>query len=190
MTTDKLLYDGYRITDTPPWVDRKSEIRKFTDIEASWLASAIDGEGSFGLYDYGKEGRRVCIQVGNTNEDYVKEFKRIIGCGSSVLRHKFGPDHKGRKPMYHYTLKGSCRCYWVLVQVIPYLIIKKSKAEDIVQELIEKPFGRWANATEESRKRSSDSLKSQWADPVIRKRRIDGMRKAAEDKRNRKLNNQ
>lgn len=36
------------------WLEKKSEIRKFKKEEASWLAGVIDGEGSIGLYDYGK----------------------------------------------------------------------------------------------------------------------------------------
>lgn len=160
-------------------IDKKEEIRVFTEVEAAWLACAIDGEGSFGLYDYGKEGRRVLIQVGNTSEAFVNEFKRIIGCGSSVLRTERMSGHLGTKPMYHFTLKGSARCYWVLKQVIPYLIIKKEKAESIVSELENKPFGRWAATTEKARKEQSDRAKQQWSDPVIRKRRLEGMRKAA-----------
>src|SRR5579859_8203772 len=128
-------------------IDKKSEIRKFTQLEAVWLAAVIDGEGSFGLYNYGKEGRRALIQMGNTSKIFVQEMKRIIGCGSNMRRTRFSSSHKGRKPMYHYTLKGSARCYWVLKQIVKYLIIKKKRAECIIQKLESKPFGRWANAT-------------------------------------------
>lgn len=64
--------------------------------------------------------------------------------------------------MYQYALKGSNRCYWVLRQVIPFLIAKKDKASVIIKELEEKPFGRWANATSESRKLQSDRMKEIW----------------------------
>lgn len=60
--------------------------RMLSRVDASWLAGVIDGEGSIGLYDYGKEGRRVEIQMSNTNEEFVKVFKKTIGCGSSVRR--------------------------------------------------------------------------------------------------------
>jgi len=126
---------------------RKVKIRKMTETEKAWLAATIDGEGSFGLYDYGREGRRVMIQMGNTSKIFVQEMRRIIGCGSTVYRQKFSKrgknKHKGRKPMYHYVLKGSHRCYQVLNQIIPYLIIKKHRAQEIIKEINRSPFGRW-----------------------------------------------
>ena len=150
---------------------------KLSDAEASWLAGVIDGEGSIGLYDYGKEGRRGMIQMGNTSKEFVEKFKDLIGGGSSIKRTVFGVSHKGRKPMYHYTLKGSARCYVVLKQIIPYLIIKKEKAIKIVEEIENKPFGRWKNCTEEARKQASETAKKSWQDSIVRKRRIDGLRK-------------
>jgi hypothetical protein len=164
-------------------IDKKPEIRKFTQVEAAWLAAAIDGEGSFGLYDYGREGRRVLIQMGNTNEAFVGEMRRIIGCGSSIYRTKFAASHKGRKPIYHYVLKGSARCYWVLKQLVPYLIIKKEKASKIIRNLELKPFGRWANATKASRKRASRTAIKSWKNPEIRNARLKGMREAKCQKR-------
>src|SRR5271156_5719279 len=150
------------------WIEKRPEIRKFSPTEASWLAGVIDGEGSLGLYDYGYEGRRVIIQIGNTVEPFVKEVRRVIGCGSNITQTIFGPSHKGRKPMYRYSLKGSLRCYWVIKQITRFLIIKKKKALSIIKELEEKPFGRWKNATKESREKASEMLKAQWKDPKMR----------------------
>jgi len=168
------------------WIDKKPEIRKFEIWEASWLAGVIDGEGSIGLYDYGKEGRRVCIQLSNTDKDFVNEVRRIIGCGSQVNRSKWHKSHKGRKQMYLYCLKGSNRCYWTLKQILPYLIIKKGKAVNIIKELEEKPFGRWANATPEHRKLNSKRLKMEWQNPKIRKNRLEGIKKYYESKKQKK----
>jgi hypothetical protein len=154
----------------------KPEIRKFSVAEAAWLAATVDGEGSFGLYDYGREGRRVMIQMGNTNEEFVKEMKRIIGgIGSTVIRTTFGKSHKGRKPMYHYVLKGSLRCYFVLKQIVPYLIIKKDKALSIIKKLESEPFGKWKNTTKEARRRASLRAKRLWKNPAVRANRIAGM---------------
>ncbi len=158
-------------------IEPKPEIRTFSSTECSWLACAIDGEGSIGLYDYGREGRRVLIQMGNTSKAFVKEMRRIIGCGSSIRKHKFGKGHKGRKPMYYYSLKGSSRCYWVLVQLVKYLIVKKNKAINIIDELKSKPFGRWANTTKEGRRKASRAARKSWSNPKIRAARLKGMRK-------------
>jgi hypothetical protein len=162
----------------PKWITHRPEVRKLTKVEAAWLAGVIDGEGSIGLYDYGREGRRVQIQMGNTSEAFVQRFREIIGCGSTVFRVEHGAGHKGRKPMFHFTLKGSERCYQILKQVLPYLIIKREVAAAIIKELEDKPFGRWANATEESRREASKRAKTSWSDPAIRARRLAGMQKA------------
>lgn len=120
--------------------------RCLTKTEASWLAGVIDGEGSIGLYCYGKEGRRTLIQMGNTSKTFVNHFKKLTGCGSQVVRKNFkkSSGHKGRKPMHYYSLKGSARCVAILKQVIPYLIIKRTKAIKIIREVESRPFGRWA----------------------------------------------
>jgi hypothetical protein len=151
--------------------------KKLTIPEAAWLAGVIDGEGSIGLYDYGKEGRRVLIQMANTNKEFVKKMSDIIGCGSSVYRFRFHGSHKGRKPMYHYALKGSARCYVVLKQIVPFLIIKKALAEKIIIEIENTPFGRWKNATKEARQRQSLMAQASWANPVHRMNRIKGIKK-------------
>ena len=164
------------------WIDKKPEINKLKRWEASWLAGVIDGEGSIGLYDYGKEGRRVCVQMSNTNKEFVDRMRGLIGCGSQINRSRWHKSHKGRKAMYMYSLKGSSRCYWVLRQIIPYLIIKKEKALNIIKELEEKPFGRWANSTPQYRKLHSDRTKKQWQDPIIRANRIEGMKKYYKNK--------
>lgn len=64
--------------------------------------------------------------------------------------------------MYQYGLKGSNRCYWVLKQIYPFLITKKKKVHDIMKEIEDKPFGRWANATPEARMLQSLRMKKIW----------------------------
>lgn len=159
------------------WIDRHPEIRRLKKWEAAWLAGVIDGEGSIGLYDFGKEGRRVQIQMANSDPKFVALMRKMIGCGSSVMRTNTHLTHKGKKPIYQYSLKGSQRCYWVLKQIIPFLVIKRGKALAIIKELEEKPFGRWVNATPEYRKLQSDRVKAEWRDPVKRMKRLKGIRR-------------
>lgn len=144
------------------WIEKRAEIRKFKKWEAAWVAAIIDGEGSVGIYNYGREGRRVQIQMGNTDSNLVSRLREIIGCGSTVFRTRIHLSHKGRKSMYQYSLKGSNRCYWVLKQICPYLITKKEKVSGIIKELEEKPFGRWVNATPEARQNASEKMKKIW----------------------------
>jgi hypothetical protein len=150
------------------------KVRKFSPMEAIWLAAVIDGEGSIGLY-HGADGRITIVQMGNTSSAFVKEVRRIIGCGSTIWRIKFTSTHKGRKPMFHYTLKGSKRCLSVLQQIVKYLIIKKKRAQHIINEIESKPFGAWTKAR---RMACSRSVKAQWKNPRIRANRLKGMKEA------------
>ncbi len=143
--------------------------------EASWLAGVIDSDGSIGLYDYGKAGRRVQIQVGNVNREFLQHVRDVIGCGS-IVQWKATKTHRGRQQMYAFTVKGSNRCYWIIRQILPFLIIKRSSVLTILDQLHQRPFGRWANATPETRKLQSDRLKQQWLDPVFRSNRLEKIR--------------
>ena len=159
-------------------IEQKTEIRLLQNYEASWLAAAIDGEGSIGKYNYGKEGRRVIVTVNNTNEQFIDRVKEYVGCGSKVKYAKFNESHKGTKPIYTYSLKGCARCYWLLNQLLPYLIIKKEKVIAIIQELENNPIGRDIGKTEEARNKASIATKLSWQNPIIRKKRIVAMKKS------------
>lgn len=129
----------------------RKTIRQMSPVECAWLAGVIDGEGSIGLYDYGKEGRRVLLQVTNTNEGFVAKVREIVGAGSSVMRFyytsKLAKDPR-KLPIYQWGLKGSIRCVEVLKQIAPYLIIKKALALSIIKEVEQNPFGRWVRRKE------------------------------------------
>lgn len=162
-------------TIPPEWIDKKPEVRNLKKWEASWVAGILDSDGSVGRYDYGKEGTRVQVQFANVCKPFLERIRETIGCGSCVL-HIPSVSHKGRQPMFNYTVKGSCRCYWLLRQLIPYLVVKRERAEKIMAALEARPFGRWAARTDSARRRMSRLAKKSWANPEIRKRRLDGMR--------------
>jgi len=158
-------------------------VRVLTEPEKAWLAAAIDGEDSIGIYQ-SSDGRRAQVRVCNTDVRFVERAKEIVGCGSiSYSRVHKGEGHKGHKPVHDYSLKGSLRNLRLLQQIEPYLIIKRDKALAIIEEITTKPFGRWKNATPEARAFQSRRLKEEWQDPVLRQRRLDGMRAAALRKR-------
>lgn len=155
-----------------------------SETERAWLAGVIDGEGSVGIYR-STDGRRIEVQVGNTHLGFVSKIRDVVGCGSICLRHSKGTLHKGRKPLYQYTMKGSERGLKLLEQVLPYLIIKKEKAEAILHELRTHPFGRWVAATPEAPARASEQMKASWKDPDVRRRRIEGLRRYHTERRGR-----
>jgi len=149
-------------------------VRNLTETEKACLAGVIDGEGSVGIYR-SADGRRIEVQVCNTRFGFIAKIRDVVGCGSICTRHFHGSLHKGRKPLYQYTMKGSERRLKLLEQVLPYLIVKREKAEAILNELRTHPFGRWVAAPPEARARASERMKASWRDPDVRRRRIDGM---------------
>ena len=157
-------------------------IRTMSEIERAWLAAVIDGEGSIGIYLSSKkdpsQGRAIFIQAANTFRPFVDRIHEVVGAGSITAREyrsKLGNEHR-EKTIFQFGLKGSRRGMEVLEQILPYLIVKKEKAEAILKELREKPFGRWANATPESRARMAEMTRQSWKDPIVRQKRIDGLK--------------
>jgi hypothetical protein len=120
-------------------------VRVLMKWQAAWLAGAIDSDGSIGLYK-AKEGRIVVVQMANVCHKFLRQIRKTIGCGSTAY-HIPSLSHKGRQPMYMYSLKGARRCYRLLEQITPFLIVKKQKALKIMKELETKPFGRWKQYT-------------------------------------------
>lgn len=116
------------------------------------------------------------IQVVNTHRGFIDRVRDVVGCGTISPREPRGLD-KGRKTVYHYSLKGSERGLKLLDPILPHLIIKREKAETIAHELRTRPFGRWANATPEARRTAGERMKRAWQDPEIRARRIAGLRR-------------
>lgn len=169
----------------------KRVVRSFSDTEAAWLAAVVDGEGSIGLYKKrrrknGKEylGRTVVIQMSNTNRSFVQRMADVIGCGSTVLRIiNFGRHHKGRQPIFKYSLEGSERCRRVLEQIVEHLIVKRKKAEAILTELSVRPFGRWARHCKKAKETAAACTRATWTDPKVRARRLHGLRTYYEKRR-------
>ena len=159
----------------------RKTIRQMSAVECAWLAGVIDGEGLIGLYDYGKQGRRVMVQVTNTNEEFVAKVREVVGAGSSVMRcyytSKLAKEPR-KLPVYQWGLKGSIRCVVVLKQIAPYLIIKKKLALSIIKEVDQNPFGRWVNATPLDRELQGAITRGTWDNPDVRKKRLDGMARA------------
>lgn len=88
------------------WIEPRPEVRKFKKWEASWVAAIIDGEGSIGIYDFGKEGRRIQIQMGNTDPKLISRLREIIGCWSTVFRTNI-----------HISLKVENQCINIVLKV-------------------------------------------------------------------------
>ena len=106
---------------------------QLSEVEAVWLACAIDGEGTIGVYrQKRKDGRaqykyNPIIHLYNTNFDFIAHAKRLVGGCGYVCTDKH-PNNRGYKTLY--TLRLSNRAVAVVIeQLTPHLIIKKQQAE-------------------------------------------------------------
>jgi len=163
-----------------------SIVRTFSVAEAAWLAGVIDGEGTIGLYQKTRRdnnhsvrlGRTVVVQMSNTHRGFVERMRDIIGCGGTIRRRLFHTSHKGRKPMFKYSLEGSARCAEVLRQIEPYLIIKRERAQAILREIAVRPFGRWKGDCRAAKRATGKRTRAMWRDPEIRARIVKGIKKS------------
>lgn len=107
-------------------------------VDASWLAAAIDGEGCLylaGEYRYKRKSYHSVIMISNTNLDFVEHAKEIIGAG--YIRYlPAGPSKVSNgfnRALYTYHLRGRVVVGAVMKAILPYLIIKRDRAELLIQ---------------------------------------------------------
>ncbi len=106
-----------------------------TDIEASWLACAVDGEGTIGIW---RERRpknrsgyryRPVVQVCNTNWDFAATVKKLVDGYAYADTPKRDSGHKKL-----YRVNVSRRAVPnTIEQIMPYLIIKPRQAKIVLQ---------------------------------------------------------
>ena len=108
------------------------KINKLSETEAAYIAGFIDGEGSIGLSDRGKEARKtrdliyiMKISISNTNRDVLEWIRLKIGFGSIYTARKGNNKHK---QSYQWAIVGR-RCVDLLEWIYPYLKVKRLQAE-------------------------------------------------------------
>lgn len=104
---------------------------KLTETEKSWLACAIDGEGHMGLRTTGpKHNQYTRFMIANTNHKFIEKASKLTGCKITILQHTKG--HLGKKTIYAIAVNKHKIVLEILEQILPYLIIKKKKAKEII----------------------------------------------------------
>jgi hypothetical protein len=102
-----------------------------TDYEWGYIAGLLDGEGTVdvrrhkkpnGYYHYAR------LRISNTDKNAI--FWLVHKLGGLVVTYK--PKIKHYKTVYHYVLENSQNLKYVLIKLIPHLIIKRAKAEELV----------------------------------------------------------
>lgn len=108
-----------------------------TELDASYLAGIIDGEGCISTkFTWSKRSKNktvtVWLSVANTYLPLLEWVKEVTGAGGIYA-------HKGRalwKPGYHWAIQGKDDVRRVLSAVRPFLKIKAAQA-DLCLELLE-----------------------------------------------------
>jgi hypothetical protein len=107
-------------------------------VDASWLASAIDAEGCLYLASERRGQSRKyhsVILISNTNLDFVQHAMDLIGAGY-IERIPARPSKTSNgfcRPLYNYHLKGRVVVGAVMKAILPYMIIKRERAELLIQ---------------------------------------------------------
>lgn len=119
------------------------------EFELSYLAGALDGDGSFSLMK-GTSKTSVSplyfpmIQFANAKREIIDLLIANFG-GSQGIRAAYKKDGISRKASNYWKLEKSIKCLPALEQLIPYLIIKKQRAAFLRDYIIDNPFIRGSN---------------------------------------------
>lgn len=103
-------------------------------LDIGYVAGIVDGEGSI------VGAPKVTIQVSMTTKEVIDHLWNL--CGGTIT----GPYERrsGRseicKPQYHWTISSAENAYQLLKILLPYLIVKKEKAEEVIRLLERKWF--------------------------------------------------
>jgi len=156
------------------------------DIDAAWLAAAIDGEGWIwkGIEYTQRKTPYPKIHTGvcNTNEAFIKKAAELMN--SSVICGKYSKSaagHFGQKPIFRTNASGHKKVLAVLESVYPYLIIKKEKAKEMIDFIKSR---RWGLDRPEGLEKRILNLKQARKNPIYEEKRLEGIRKYWTNKKN------
>lgn len=104
------------------------------EVQASWLAAMVDGEGTIGIYKVQCQKRtsgfryRACIQVANTNMALLERIADLVPSGVHVGDQRRTDRHK---PVFRATVKS--RFVLPLLEAIrPHLVAKTKQADTVM----------------------------------------------------------
>ena len=98
----------------------------------AYFAGLIDGEGTMGIYHYRSNTEKtIILSIANTNLDVMTWIVRTFGVGTLCARKTIEKHHKQR---YDWYVRRRGDVLVLLRLVLPYLIIKKGKAEELIAE--------------------------------------------------------
>jgi hypothetical protein len=93
-------------------------------ISDAWLAGIYEGEGSCVRHRNGEKRFQVHISISSTDEDVVRRFHELAGCGLV-----FGPYEvsRGTKPQWRWNVSRARDVLAFIERIEPYLLSRRSK---------------------------------------------------------------
>ena len=125
--------------------------------EAAYFAGFVDGEGTIGVYRaLRKENRsgyryQPTLSVANTNYPALETLQRMCGNGRISQTNKLHNEHHKMGFRLQFS---SDQIRLILPQLVPYLVIKKSQAEYVLEFLAFRVKGR--NPSQEYQQRTEE----------------------------------
>lgn len=98
----------------------------------AWAAGFVDGEGCISLYERKdrKTGYYIKLHVANTNKASLERLQALFG--GSIQYIQRGSPERNWKPSFAWIV-SHVKAHNALVELLPYLFVKKKQAELAVQ---------------------------------------------------------
>jgi hypothetical protein len=90
-----------------------------TEIAFAWAAGLFDGEGCITRSSTGRP--RWALALTMTDEDVVRKFHRVVGCGRVNFRHTPADKARGSRPSWSWRTSAKADVQRVLQALLPYL---------------------------------------------------------------------
>lgn len=110
-------------------------ILNLSEVEKVWLACAIDGEGEIGMQrSKMRRGKGYTFQgfvgLSNTHRGFIDYGYGLCGATSEIQSQK---RYGNQAPTWRFRVNASSRVRGILEAILPYLIIKKERAETLLE---------------------------------------------------------
>lgn len=106
-------------------------------INWGYVAGFFDGEGNL---HRDRLTSTVQLRFDNTCEEAVREIQKFIKYGRISNRGREKPHHKGR---FRLTIANHSEVLEVLEKMLPYLVVKKRAAEDMISYINGREWRPW-----------------------------------------------
>jgi len=98
--------------------------QNLSESEWAYIAGILDGEGEISI-----QGNSPYIKIHNTNSELMDWLTRKLGISKTYVKNR--QRKKSHKICYSFIFSGVKRVTTFLEKVMPYLIVKRKKAEEV-----------------------------------------------------------